>query len=214
MSIVNVSNSDVIEKLAKEMKKVADVKAPSWSLFAKTGCHTERPPTNPDWWCIRAASILVKIHNLGPVGVSKLRVKYGGKKNRGMAPERFKKSGGKIIRLILQQLEKAGLAKQAAKGLHKGRVATPKGKSFVEKVAYQIMKEENIVLPAKGSIQQVRNAEKVVEKPAETQVTLAESTPPLEGHVEEQKVKKSRAPRKPKKKADEVSAVQSEVKNE
>ena len=151
MSIVNVSKSDVVGRLAHELRKVADVKPPSWSVFVKTGAHVERPPTNPDWWFIRTASILTKLDDLGPVGVAKLRVKYGGKRNRGMAPERFKRSSGKILRLILQQLEKAGLAKQAAKGLHKGRVLTPKGKSFVEKVAYQIMKEENIVLPSKVS---------------------------------------------------------------
>lgn len=185
MSIVNVPRSDVIVAAAQELKKVNEIKPPTWALFAKTGSQAERPPINPDWWYIRTASILAKIHALGPIGVSKLRTKYGGKRNRGMAPERFKKSGGKIIRLILQQLEKAGFSKQATKGIHKGRIITPQGTAFIEKIAYQLMKEQNIVLPKK-------NVPQPHEKPTEQPKT--ETQPPTE-----EKPKKQRAPRKPKK---------------
>ncbi len=209
MSVVNVSKSDIIDRLSKELKKLNELKAPAWAQFAKTGAHTERPPTNPDWWFVRAASILVKLTELGPVGVSKLRVKYGGKKNRGMAPEKFKKSGGKIIRLQLQQLEKAGFAKQATKGLHKGRIITPKGTSFVEKISYQLMKENNIVLPQKNSAQHTHSAEKnTEEKPAEAQATL---TGEIATPIEDQKLKK---PRKSKKKVEEPAQEITETKNE
>lgn len=212
MSIVNVSKSDIIERLSKELKKLNELKAPAWAQFAKTGAHTERPPTNPDWWFVRAASILVKLTELGPVGVSKLRVKYGGRKNRGMAPEKFKKSGGKIIRLQLQQLEKCGFAKQATKGLHKGRVITPKGTSFVEKITYQIMKENNIVFPKKTT-QHSNTAEKTTEETIEEKTTEAQAT--LTGEiatpVEDQKSKK---PRKSKKKAEEMPKEKTETKNE
>lgn len=210
MSIGNVSRSELVEKLAVELKKVSDIKPPVWHSFVKTGCHTERPPTNPDWWFIRAASILTKLTDLGPIGVSKLRVKYGGKKNRGMAPERFKRSGGKILRLILQQLEKAGFAKQATKGLHKGRIITPKGLSFVEKVSYQMMKDNNVVIPQKVTPQAHSAEHKPAEhapateqaKTTETQQTLHPAEPA------EAKIKKPRAPRK--KKTEETA----EVKNE
>lgn len=187
MSIANVSKTEVIEKLALELKKVADIKPPQWSQFVKTGSQAERPPVNPDWWYVRTASILLKLNNLGPVGVSKLRIKYGGRKNRGMAPERFRKSSGKIIRIILQQLEKAGFAKQAVKGLHKGRIITPKGIAFAEKVSYALMKQDNIIIP-----QKITSAEKTP-TPAQNAEPQAQSAPT------EEKIKKPRAPKKPKK---------------
>jgi ribosomal protein S19E (S16A) len=35
---------------------------------------------------------------------------------------------------MLQQLEKDGLIKYDEKGVHKGRIITPKGKSFLDKM--------------------------------------------------------------------------------
>jgi small subunit ribosomal protein S19e len=74
------------------------------------------------------------IKELPTIGVQKLRIKYGGNKNRGHKPSRFYKSSGKIIRLILQQLEKAEFIKKTDAGVHKGRVIAPKGKSFLARV--------------------------------------------------------------------------------
>ena len=51
-----------------------------------------------------------------------------------MAPDHFRKSSGKIIRLILQQAETAGLVEKA-KDKRAGRQLTLKGKQFLEKVA-------------------------------------------------------------------------------
>ena len=191
MSIVNVPKSDVVVQLAKELKKMNEFKAPLWAKFVKTGCHAERPPVNPDWWFVRVASMMNKLNDLGPVGVSKLRTKYGGKRNRGMAPERFKKGSGKIIRLMLQQLEKAGFAKQTAKGVHKGRVLTPKGVAFFEKVSYQIMKEQNVVFPRKSPV------------PVQKEILpqTVDAVQPAEQKAEVPKPKKPRAPRKKKEEA-------------
>ncbi|MBN2111795.1 40S ribosomal protein S19, partial [Candidatus Woesearchaeota archaeon] len=116
-----------------------------------------------DWWYVRAASILRKVSMLGPVGVSKLRTLYGGKKDRGMKPEKFMKGSGNIIRKALQQLEKAGLAKQAEKGTHKGRVITPKGKSLLDKAAVKIQKSS----PKKAEEKQKKIEVKKEEKSAE-----------------------------------------------
>jgi small subunit ribosomal protein S19e len=139
-SIFDVNQTELIEKAAEELKKIPEIKAPEWAVFAKTGAHKERPPLNPDWWYVRAASVLRKIYLKGPIGVSKLRTLYGGKKDRGMKPEKFVRGSGNILRKALQQLEKAGLAKQVEKSLHKGRVITPKGKSLLDKTATQIQK--------------------------------------------------------------------------
>ena len=132
--------SGVDEKTAEKLKGFEEIKAPEWSLFVKTGPHKERPPMDNDWWFFRAAAILRSVYRLGPIGVNKLRTKYGGKKRRGHQPPTFKKGSGNIIRKCLQQLEKAGLIKNIEKGQHKGRVLTPKGISLLDKTAGEILK--------------------------------------------------------------------------
>ncbi len=133
MKINDLPSGKVIEKTAEALKKIPEIKAPEWSKFVKTGMSRERPPVNDDWWYVRSASIMKKIATYGPVGVSKLRKKYGSKKNRGHKPEKRFDASGNIIRKILQQLEKAELIEQTEKGVHKGRVLTNKGKSFLDK---------------------------------------------------------------------------------
>lgn len=151
MTIYDVPINELILKAAEELKKIKDIIPPSWADFVKTGMHKERPPVQKDWWYIRAASVLNAINKLGPVGVSKLRTKYGGKKNRGYRPEKFFKGSGNILRKILQQLEKAGLAAKADKGIHKGRIITPAGLALLGKVAAAIMTEKKITIPKKST---------------------------------------------------------------
>lgn len=131
--IYKVNQHELVLELAKELKN--HIEMPEWALFVKTGVHRETIPRNPDWWYIRAASILRVTYKLGPIGVSKLRTKYGGRKNRGVRPDKFALASGKVIRTILQQLEKAELIKQSAVGVHKGRITTPSGASLLVKAA-------------------------------------------------------------------------------
>ena len=184
MGIHDVDATALILRVAEELKKDSNVKAPVWAPFVKTGMNRERQPMQADWWHIRAASILRKIFILGPVGTNKLRNKYGGRKNNGMAPDHFYVGAGNHIRKILQQLEKAGLAKQAQKGAHKGRIVTPKGQSMLEVTANMIMKEQGIVLPVKPK--------------EEAKAEISEEKP--------KKAKKPRAPRKKKAEAKPVEA--------
>jgi small subunit ribosomal protein S19e len=126
-------------KLAEELKKISEFKAPSWVCFVKSGCSKERPIDDLDFWYKRAASILKQIYKKGIVGVSKLRTKYGSKKNRGFKPEQFKKASGKIIRTILQQSDQAGLTQvakeiQGVKGKRPGRELTKKGKELLDSI--------------------------------------------------------------------------------
>lgn len=138
-SIYDVPLNELIEKTAEELKKMSEFSPPEWARYVKTGAHKERVPANRDWWYMRAASILKTVYKLGPVGVSKLRTFYGGKKNRGMKPEKFYKGSGNIIRKAMQQLEKAEFVKQDKIGVHKGRIITPKGRSFLDKIATKIL---------------------------------------------------------------------------
>tara|TARA_Y100000031_G_C8097375_1_gene327083 strand:+ start:250 stop:693 length:444 start_codon:yes stop_codon:yes gene_type:complete len=140
--ILTVNPGTLNKQVAEELKKQKLVEPLEWSKFVKTGRSKERLPDSPDWWYDRSAAILRSIAKLGPVGTEKLKTKYGSKKNRGHKPEKFYKASGSIIRKILQQLEKSELIKQVEKGVHKGRVLTPKGESFLDKMAVQIAKQE------------------------------------------------------------------------
>jgi len=131
--IYKVDQQKLIIAVSAELKN--RIEMPDWAQFVKTGAHKETMPRNPDWWYIRAASILRMCYKEGPVGVSKLRIRYGGRKNRGVRPDKFARAGGKVIRAILQQLEASELVKQHTVGVHKGRIATPAGISLLTKAA-------------------------------------------------------------------------------
>lgn len=130
----------LIRRVAEKLKKeYPQVKPPLWAYFAKTGVHKERPPEDKDWWYVRAASMLRKLYKSGePIGIETFRVIYGGRQNRGVAPEKFRKGSGSIARKILQQLEAAGLVTKIP---GKGRTLTPQGRSLLDKTAREIMEE-------------------------------------------------------------------------
>jgi small subunit ribosomal protein S19e len=122
-------------KLAGLLKEMPEFKQPEWSFFVKTGTAKVKPPQDEDFWYKRAASILRQIYTHKVVGVNRLKTRYGSLKNRGMQPEHFKKGSGKMIRVILQQAEKAGLLeKYNERGKRAGRILTEKGKEFLEGV--------------------------------------------------------------------------------
>ena len=128
-----------IEKVSASLKSL--INAPEWTKFVKTSSGKARPPVDIDWYYKRAAAILVTIYKRGPIGVSKLRVKYGSKKRRGHNPEKFVRASGKIIRSILQQLDKASLTQLNKDAKVKGRTISPKGKSLIDKNSVIIKNE-------------------------------------------------------------------------
>ncbi len=143
-SIYDVNPNELIEKASEELKKNENIKPPEWAIYVKTGRHKERVPVKNDWWYTRTAAVLRTAYKYGPIGVSKLRVKYGGKKRRGHKPSRFYPGSGNIIRKALQQLEKAGFLKKDEKSKYKGRSITPQGKSFLDKIATQVYKGSSV----------------------------------------------------------------------
>ena len=140
MSIIyEISAQEYNLKLAEALKKVPEFKQPEWSQYVKSGPAKERPIEDVDFWHKRAASILRQIHKKKIVGVNRLRTKYGSKKNRGYAPEEFRKASGKIIRTILQQADAAGFTEiaKAVRGVRErkpGRKLTKKGEEFMEAI--------------------------------------------------------------------------------
>ncbi|MFH1590986.1 MAG: 30S ribosomal protein S19e [archaeon] len=139
-TVHDASPDELIPALAKELKGLKPVTPPYWATYVKTGLHKERPPVDPDWWFVRAAAVLRKVYILGPIGVGKLRSKYGGKQNRGVKPGKTVKGSGSIIRAVLQQLTEAGLVEEGKAGTRKGRIVTKKGQGLVDKTAGQIVK--------------------------------------------------------------------------
>lgn len=132
MSVYNIEPREFNVKLAEELKKVPEFKVADWVFLVKSGSHKERVPEEPDFWYKRAASILRFMYTQNkPLGVSRLRVRYGGRKDRGVKPAIFRKSGGKMIRLLLQQAEKAGLIEKTKSG-KAGRMLTEKGRKLLE----------------------------------------------------------------------------------
>ena len=140
MTIYDINPQEYNLRLADELKKVPEINKPEWIKFVKSSPSKKRPIDEDDFWYKRAASILRQIYIRGIVGVNRLKVRYGSKKNRGMKPERFMKSGGKIIRSILQQLDKVGFTEivkkeDSIKTKKIGRRLTEKGKKFLEDIA-------------------------------------------------------------------------------
>lgn len=141
----SVYDSDAQEyniKLAEALKEIPEFKAPEWVRFVKSGPAKQRPIEDEDFWYKRAASIIRQIYKNKIVGVNRLRTKYGARKSRGFKPEEFRKSGGKIIRTILQQSDKAGFTEIAktikgVKSRKPGRQMTEKGKKFLEGLKWE-----------------------------------------------------------------------------
>jgi small subunit ribosomal protein S19e len=138
-NVKDVPAQIMIAEIAKDLKTNKKVKMPEFAEYVKTGCSRERAPQDADWWYIRMASILRKVAINNKTTVNSLRTYYGGKKNRGVKPEEFRKAGGKIIRVCLQDLEKLGLVSKSEE--KKGRIITPAGQSYLDKIADNILKD-------------------------------------------------------------------------
>jgi len=119
------------------------MKPPDWAAFAKTGVHKQMPPTDPEWWFVRAASILRRVYIEGPIGVQRMRTIYGGKRDRGSQPKQFRKGSGSILRKALQQLENARIDPEG-QGRAKGE---PSGISYMDNLADRIAREEKAQAP-------------------------------------------------------------------
>ena len=130
MDIRTIESGKYNSLLAEALKKISEFNAPEWVIFVKTSNHKKRPSSEEDFWYKRSASILRQIYVKGSIGTQRLRTRYGGRKNRGQKPAEFRKSGGKMIRVVLQQAEAAGFLEKAPKG----RKLTEKGKKFLEDI--------------------------------------------------------------------------------
>jgi len=139
LSVKLVDPKQLIATTARYLKENGVVSPPPWAPYVKTGVSRERPPTDPDWWYVRCASILRKIYLRGPLGVSRLRRMYGGRHRVGHGAPRFAPGSGNITRKALQQLEAAGLL---VKMDRKGRVVSEKGRELLEEISKSLLRKQ------------------------------------------------------------------------
>lgn len=137
-TIYDVKSSDLIKLTSQRLKE--SMKKPAYVDFVKSGSNKERVPQDPDFYFVRSASILRQVYLNGPIGVSKLRTRYGSRKEHVVHRRHHQKSGGSVIRDAMQELEKLGYVKISTVNGKKGRVITPKGKSFMDKICKELNK--------------------------------------------------------------------------
>jgi len=130
VTVYDVTAGKLVKKVAEKLKAM-EIPQPSYIGTVKSGPHAERMPQQKDFWYVRLASMLRNVYVHGNVGVGTLRSHYGGKKIRGVKPERKVKSGGSIIRKGFQALEKAGLVVKKKTG----REISATGKKLLDAAA-------------------------------------------------------------------------------
>ncbi|MFI5412434.1 MAG: 30S ribosomal protein S19e [Candidatus Micrarchaeales archaeon] len=131
-NIYDVKASDFIKLASERLKE--KMKKPSYIDFVKSGANKERIPQDPDFWYVRSASVLRQVCINGPVGVSRLRTRYGSRKEHVVHRRHHARAGGSIIRDSLIELEKLNFVKNTKSG----RVITPQGTSFIDKICKEL----------------------------------------------------------------------------
>lgn len=134
----DVPPSELLPRVASELRARGAVAPPPWASFAKTGAHKQQAPVQPDWWYLRSASVLRKIQRHGTVGVSRLSGEYGGKRDRGSAPYHARSGSRSVLREIIQQLQSAGLVQPFR---NRGRRVTPEGQRLLDHAAREALKQ-------------------------------------------------------------------------
>ena len=140
MSIYTVEPAKLIQSIAEKLKEYPEIVPPEESKFWKTAFFKEIAPVEEDFWYIRCASLLRKINKFKAIGVNRLRKKYGGRNRRGSGLNHSAKASGKIIRVALQQLEKAKLIEKTERN---GRKVAKEGHSLLERTAYSILRKKD-----------------------------------------------------------------------
>lgn len=123
-----------IAQLSKYLESNKVVPAPKWADLCKTGCLKQMPPNFSNWWYTRAAAIARQVYLHPATSVTELKNRFGSKKHYGTAPSHFCQASGKVVRAILQQLEKAGWVEQA----DSGRKISKKGQKQLDLIAREV----------------------------------------------------------------------------
>src|SRR5213596_977581 len=110
----------LIERLKDRLQQDGKIKPPEWAPFARTGVHTEKAPTQPDWWYRRVAA------------------EFGGRRDDGSAPYHPRRGSRSIAREAMQQLESLGLLSKTDK---RGRSISAAGRKLLDSLSHEILME-------------------------------------------------------------------------
>ena len=136
-NVKDVDSDVFIKKYAQHLKKSGKITVPEWTEVVKTGVANELSPVDPDWFYVRAAALARRLYIQPEGGVGRLRKRYGKKNNRrGSKPSHKSKASGKIIRVILQQLEKSEILEKVKD--NGPRRVSSKGRRDMDIIANQI----------------------------------------------------------------------------
>lgn len=134
-NVYEVDAGEFIKRSAEKLKS-AQLKKPAYIDYVKSGAGRERVPADPDFYYMRCASVLRQVYVNGPIGISTLRTRYGNRKRHTVTRHHHVRAGGSLIKDAFDALEKLGYVKKSGKG----RILTPAGKSFADKVSNEIAK--------------------------------------------------------------------------
>jgi len=137
-TVFDVPAKELIDEVAKKLASDDTIELPEANVYSKTSVARENPPENEDWWYARCASILRKIYINNGIGIEQLKAEYGGKRDKGSKPSKARSGSGTVTRRAVQQLEKAGYL---TKIRGKGRVMTPKGRSFMDNASKEVLNQ-------------------------------------------------------------------------
>merc|ERR1739838_805460 len=119
----------------KFLLKSGKVKSPEWVSLVKTGKFKELPPSDPNWFYMRVASVARHLYIRPHAGVGAFTKIHGGRERRGTRPSHFCTGSGSIARKALQTLEALKLVEKSPEG---GRMLTSAGQRDLDRIASQI----------------------------------------------------------------------------
>ncbi|MCL5430121.1 MAG: 30S ribosomal protein S19e [Candidatus Marsarchaeota archaeon] len=131
-NVYDTNPQELVKAAAQKLKE--KVKKPDYINYVKSGSDKERTPQDPDFFFVRSASVLRQVYLNGPVGVSRLRTRYGSGKEHRVHRHHHIRSGGSVISDSFKALEQLNYIKKTKRG----RVITPQGKSFLDKTCKEI----------------------------------------------------------------------------
>lgn len=131
-TVKDVNPHEFVKAYSAHLKRSGKMELPEWVDIVKTARFKELPPTDPDWYYIRAASMARKIYLRQGIGIGGFQKIYGGRQRNGSRPPHFCKSSGAVSRNILQELQKMGIIDVDPKG---GRLITSQGRRDLDQVA-------------------------------------------------------------------------------
>ena len=134
-NVYEVESDELVKKAAEKLKE-QNIAKPAYIDYVKSGAGRDRPPSEESFWYMRCASILRQAYINGPIGIAKLRVRYGNRKRHMVTHPHHKRAGGSLIKDAFDTLEKAGYVEKTKTG----RIITGKGKSFLDKIAGELIK--------------------------------------------------------------------------